>query len=150
MIAETDSQLPLPLIDAYKGTTYRANADNGLVELRIGIRSRELLNLYERQGLDSNIARSSALITAWNPYSEERNASENAAANAALEAELRAYGLPYFHGEGQGTDPQWAPEASFLAFGLTQQAAIDLGRRYNQNAIVFAGDDGIPHLLLLR
>ena len=27
--------------------------------------------------------------------------------------------------------------------------AIDLGRRYDQNAIVFAGDDAVPHLLLL-
>jgi hypothetical protein len=147
---DTESQLPLALIDAYKGTTYRANAGAEWVELRIGIRSRDLLNLYERQGQDTNISRSAAFITAWNPFSEERTPSENAAANAALEADLRACGLLYFHGEGQGSDPQWAPEASFLALGLTKQAAIDLGRRYDQNAIVFAGDDAVPHLMLLR
>jgi hypothetical protein len=96
------------------------------------------------------VPRSATFITAWNPFSEECCAQENATANAALEDDLKAQNRPYFHGEGQGTDPQWAPEASFLALGLTQQAAIDLGRRYDQNAIVFAGDDAVPHLLLLR
>ena len=67
-----------------------------------------------------------------------------------IEADPRACGLPYFHGEGQGTDPRWAPEASFLALGLTQQAAIDFGRHHDQNAIVYAGDNAAPRLLLLR
>ena len=65
-------------------------------------------------------------------------------------ADLKARGFAYFHGEGQGTDPQWAPEAFFLALGLTRQAAIALGGRYEQNAIVHAGDDAVPRLLLLR
>ena len=149
-MAESDSQLPRALIDAYEGTSYRANAGAKWVELRIGIPSRDLLNLYDRQGPNANIARSAAFITAWNPFSEERTISENAAANAAMEANLQACGLLYFHGEGQGTDQQWAAEASFLVLGITRQAAIDLGRRYDQNAIVHAGDDAVPRLLLLR
>ena len=144
------TEITQALIDAYKGTTYRANAGATWVELRIGIRSKDLLKLYERQGPDENITHSAAFLTAWNPFSGERSPCENAAANAALEADLKARGLAYFHGEGQGSDPQWAPEASFLALGLTRQAAIALGRRYQQNAIVHAGDDAVPRLLLLR
>ena len=89
-MAEADSQLPRALIDAYEGASYRANAGAEWVELRIGIPSRDLLNLYDRQGPNANIARSAAFITAWNPFSEERTISENAAANAAMEANLRS------------------------------------------------------------
>lgn len=114
MVAEADSQLPRALIDAYKGTTYSANAGAERVKLRIGIRSRGLLNLYERQSQNANIARSAAFITAWNPFSEKCCARENAAANGALEDDLKARGLPYSCGEGHGADPTWATNASFL------------------------------------
>ncbi len=149
-VADVDSCLPRPLIVAYRGTAYRAKAGNDLVDLRIGTRSNVLLDLYDWQTSNASAPRSATFITGWNPFSEDCCDQENAAANAALEGVLKTRGHPYFHGEGHGSDQIWAPEASFLAIGLTRQAAIDLGRRYDQNAIVFASEDAVPHLLLLR
>ena len=41
-------------------------------------------------------------------------------------------------------------EASYLIFGLTLEAAKMLGMRLEQNAIVWAGVDAVPQLILLR
>jgi hypothetical protein len=59
-------------------------------------------------------------------------------------------GITYFPGEGQGEDPSWLAEASFLVLGLGREEASDLGRKYGQNAIVWVGSDGVPELVLLR
>ncbi len=64
--------------------------------------------------------------------------------------DMSAMGITYFPGEGQGEDPSWPAEASFLALGIDREAASDLGRKYGQNAIVWIGSDGLPELVLLR
>lgn len=54
--------------------------------------------------------------------------------------------------EGEGRDPSeaWAGEKSFLALGLDLETSQVLGRKFGQNAIVWAGADAIPRLILLR
>jgi Protein of unknown function (DUF3293) len=44
----------------------------------------------------------------------------------------------------------WPPELSFFALGISERAARDLGRRFDQDAVVWAGADAVPRLLLLR
>ncbi len=54
---------------------------------------------------------------------------------------------------GVGSDPGSAwqdEEASVLVLGLDRIAACEWGRRYEQNAVLWAGINAIPRLLLLR
>jgi hypothetical protein len=41
-----------------------------------------------------------------------------------------------FPGEGVGDDRTWPPERSTLVLGIEREAAISLGRRFGQRAIV--------------
>jgi hypothetical protein len=51
---------------------------------------------------------------------------------------------------GQHPSNAWAGEESFLCFGISLEAAKALGRRFEQNAIVWSAADAIPQLILLR
>ena len=53
-------------------------------------------------------------------------------------------------GEGVGTDGAWPAEKSFFVFGVDLETARMLGVRYRQNAVVWAAEDAIPKLVLLR
>jgi hypothetical protein len=69
---------------------------------------------------------------------------------ALLKCELEALGATVFEGVGQGDDLAWPGEASYLALGLSRDQACLLGRKYQQNAIVWIGTNGTPELVLLR
>lgn len=127
------------LIAAYRKADY---AVRGGPVLRIGEPSAELASLLARQG-----ARTAAFVTGANPRGEPRSH----AANEAAMAELRA-AVSYSTLEGEGRDPQggWGPEPSLLVLGIPRAEAEALGRRFEQNAIVFVGQGAAPELLLLR
>ena len=74
------------IIAAYRATKYRVHS-NPEFTLRVDEQSEELLKLY---GLSR--ASSAALITAWNPFSEEKSPSENNQKNALLRADLETFG----------------------------------------------------------
>ncbi len=142
--APVESRLPEGLIEAYLKTEYRAVVDGAAITLRIGAQSSGILSLFEQSNTGC-----AAFITAENPYSEPQTPEVNAERQQQLGSDLSAMGITYFPGEGRGEDPVWAPEASFLALDMDRQAAINLGRKYGQNAIVWVGSDGVPDLLLL-
>jgi hypothetical protein len=54
--------------------------------------------------------------------------------------------------EGLGQHPTnaWEGEESFLVLGISLAKASEVGRKYNQNAIVWIDTDAIPQLILLR
>jgi hypothetical protein len=141
--ASVESRLPEELIEAYLKTEYRAVVDGAAIALRVGAQSSGILSLFEQSKTDC-----AAFITAENPYSEPQTPAANAERQQQLGSDLSAMGITYFPGEGQGEDPAWTPEASFLALGIDREAASDLGRKYGQNAIVWVGSDGVPELLL--
>ena len=92
----------------------------------------------------------SAYITALNPFSRALDVAANAERHAALGRELEQRSLASIEGLGQHPSNQWPGEASYLVFGLTLEAAKTLGTRLEQNAIVMAGADAVPQLILLR
>jgi len=53
-------------------------------------------------------------------------------------------------GEGVGPDQAWPAEKSLFVFGVDLETARMPGVRYRQNAVVWAGEDAIPKLVLLR
>jgi putative PIN family toxin of toxin-antitoxin system len=127
------------LIDSYERALYALDA--GPV-LRIGVRDASLDRLLEAHGVEQ-----AAFITSANPRGEERAQAINEAGMAALRESLAWRWLP-----GEGRDPagRWRAEPSVLVLGIPRAEAEALGRRLEQNAIVFVERGGAPELVLLR
>lgn len=141
----SEPQISKALIQAYLGTAYSAQTAFGGINLKIGVRSGEIVRLFAASGADC-----AAFITAENPYSEPQTPAANGERQRRLGDELAALGFTHFPGKGQGEDPNWPAEASFLVLGMGKEEASDLGRKYGQNAMVWIGADGVPELVLLR
>ena len=132
-------------IDAYLVTQYRvAWAGAGFI-LQIGTRSADLAAVYRTTGTASAL-----FITAFNPLGRARPDDENIADHQRLRAELLAGATLFAEGEGADPSGAWPAEKSFLVLGVDERDARALGTRYRQDAVVWAGPDALPHLLLLR
>lgn len=134
-------------IRAYEQTDYRIAWRESAFVLKIGRASAELRALYAQTGTASAL-----FITAFNPLGSMVSDAANAQAHERLRGDLAALGVAHEEGEGVGTDAQedWPAEKSFLALGVDEARAGELGRRYGQDAVVWADADGVPRLLLLR
>lgn len=55
-----------------------------------------------------------------------------------------------YEGHGVGEDPKWEPELSLLIIGITKIDAILLGKKFEQNAIVYGTINTLPELLILN
>lgn len=150
------SEISGDLIAAYRSTEYRiesgAESGCGAITLRIDQHSEPLSRLFAASG-----HRCGAFITACNPFSVPQTHEENLAACARLQDTLgrRLRGCPVKAGqilEGTGCDPTgtWPAEKSFLALGLDLETSKAVGKEFGQNAVVWAGSDAIPRLVLLR
>ena len=85
-------------------------------------------------------------ITAWNPFSRALTLDENTSLNKKLESDLNNYIV--FPAEGKDTLGDWPPEISFFVANISKEQAIFLGKKYEQNAIVY-GEINSPATLLL-
>jgi hypothetical protein len=94
--------------------------------------------------------KSAAFITACNPYSRSTSSEENEARGRRLRLDIQRLGLTHFEGQGRDPSGQWPPEDSLLVLGLSRESALELGARYEQNALLWADTDAVPRLLLLR
>jgi len=127
------------LIESYERALYAL--DSGPV-LRIGVHTPDLDRL-----LDAHKAGTASFVTAANPRGEARPHAENEAATAALKASLA---LPWLSGEGRDPEGRWSAEPSVLVLGISRSDAEALGRRLEQNAIVFVERGRAAELVLLR
>ena len=139
-----ESIIDAAMVQAYRETEYRVHGD-GPFTLQIGEASAALAAAHKRHRVDC-----SAYITALNPFSRALDVAANAERHAALGRELDQRSLSSIEGVGQHPSNPWPGEASYLVFGLTLEAAKTLGTRREQNAIVWAGADAVPQLILLR
>ena len=78
--------------------------------------------------------------------SEEKNSE----LQKQLEEEIKFRGLTYIPGEGKHPVGDWPGESSFLIFDLSLESAKTLGKKFNQNAVVWCDKDAVPQLILLR
>ena len=131
-------------LQAYRETHYRVLGDSPLT-LHVDAESADLRLLHARYQ-----SRCSAFITACNPLGRVAAAPLNAQRQQALLVELSRRKLAVIPGIGQHPTNPWPGEPSFLVPGLTRRSAQALGRRFEQNAIVWSGFDAVPKLILLR
>lgn len=144
ILSSTTTAIDPATVQAYRETEYRVRCDPPLI-LHVGQASDALLSLFTSHGVDS-----AAFITACNPYSQIIDAAANLDRQNKLAAELSRRGLHFFPGVGQHPSNSWPGEAGFLTLGLYRQAAIRLGKDFEQNAIIYCGAEAIPELILLR
>jgi len=140
--------LDASLIQAYRETNYGVgiNEDpHGGFTLMVGSVSAHLLALHKRHGLDC-----SAYITPCNPLGKAHSPAANETHVTSMRAQLQKRSLRWQAGTGVHPDGQWDGEHSFLILGLSLEPAKSIGMEYRQNAIVWAGKDAVPKLVLLR
>ena len=127
------------LIEAYESAVYVLDA--GTV-VRIGSHSADIDQLLQAHGVAS-----AAFVTAANPRGEERASAANEVAMAELRGSLA---WPWLPGEGRDPAGRWSAEPSLLILGISRAEAEALGRRLEQNAIVYVEKGDAAELVLLR
>lgn len=130
-------------LDAYRATRYLVDTGSAWITLRIGLYNEDLALLHARHATPC-----SCFVTACNPFGVEARPEANEQACRDLLAWLVGEGLVCFRGEGRGDDRDWLPEPSYLVLGVDRDRALELCRRFHQNAVVWTGEDATPQLLL--
>lgn len=139
------TEIPRDKIEAYLDAHYRVGVGPDAFVLRVGQYSPELASLYEQNSCDCAL-----FITAFNPFGRKQDDAANHVAHARLGEDLRVVAAHLIEGDGADPTGQWPAERSYLAFGIDADAARVLGRRFQQDAVVWIGNDAVPQLLLLR
>jgi len=141
--AETPgSRIAPELVAAYRAARYEVAAG---FDLAISTPSAALAAWHTGHGVSC-----SALITACNPASQPHSQQQNQNATRKLETALLRRKLAFSPTLALDSEGNWPAEPGFLIAGLAREAAMALGRRFGQNAIVWAGADAVPGLVLLR
>ncbi len=127
---------------AYRRTEYRVRAPEGTFTIHIGARCEVLEALLREVG-----ARSWAFVTACNPRSQPLSDEVNARRQAQLLAMLSEQERALIPGEGVDPAGDWPAEASVLILDIERDEALELGRVWDQNAIVYGEGNGSAELL---
>ncbi len=91
-----------------------------------------------------------AFVSASNPYSSILPEDENALRHKDLMEEVKAMKFRYCEGIGIPSDESWKAEKSLLILDITKKEAIELGKKYNQNAIVVGRINQAPELIFCK
>ena len=123
---------------AYQQAIYEVYNDRQTIQLRIGEYSPQLNRLLEKYNCTTW-----TIITAFNPYSQRLSESENSQRHQSLIEFLQPLQLTIIDALGRDKSGSWTPEKSFFILGIDRLKAIDIGRNFEQNAIVY-GELGKP------
>lgn len=124
----------LTLTTAYEQTNYR------ILDPEIIIKCGEFnasIDAYMKQIGKRNWT----FITASNPKSKQQSAKHNGWSNANLEMDLAKTKCVYTYGIGEAINGDWPGEESFIVFNMSLDTAINLAKKYNQNAILIGRID---------
>ena len=129
------------LIESYINTKYKVFEPTLTIE--IGKLNQDLDGLLIKHN-----SKEWAFITAYNPYSRILNDEEN----KLLHSELKELTKNYitFEGHGVGEDQTWEPEISLFIIGISKDDASKIGKKFEQNAIVFGELNNPSELLILN
>ncbi|WP_035055524.1 DUF3293 domain-containing protein [Andreprevotia chitinilytica] len=128
---------------AYRATRYTVPS-LGLV-VRIGELHPDMDALLNREGVPGW-----AFVSAANPRSGALCENENLARHQNLLDQLAASSYVYFEGLGEPATADWTPELSVLILDIERDAALDIARSYEQNAIVYGPPGHEAELLWVK
>jgi hypothetical protein len=132
----------LALEAAYRHTTYRVEMDGASYPMRIGRPHRALDRALRAAG-----ATRWACITAFNPQSLALPARDNRRRDAALKRRLRESGIRWHPTEAVADDGAWNPELGVFALGVSRAWAQQIGREFDQTAVVWGRVGGKAELV---
>ncbi len=132
------------LLKAYYQALYGVRLSTGEITLKVGERNQRLIDLLQQYQFSDW-----AYLTAANPKSELLNDEENNLRNQNLTLILNKEKYLYFEGEGRSSQGTWPAEKSFLVLGISAKKACQLGKCFQQNAILIGTSLGIPVLRIL-
>ena len=132
------------LYRAYRATRYRVNGSGHAFDLAIDQASPMLAGLFLEHGVSDG-----AYLTAHNPRSRQVEPAHNRAMQSLLLDRVRESGLTAVEGIGLDPADAWQGEDSVLILGAGFSMACVLAREFDQEALVFAGSDAVPRLVLL-
>lgn len=75
------------------------------------------------------------IITAFNPGGKEHTPEENEEFNKHLRDDLKRYEIEEKEGEYKKM-----PETTFKVSGIGRKELVDLGKKYNQNSVIWNGE----------
>lgn len=119
------------LEEAYMNTNYVVQHEPNQLVIRIGETNSELDKLLKNHGSGTW-----TFLTAYNPFSKSLTNEENKTRQENLIKELESQNFYFLIGYGQGEGGDWPAEPSVFIFDVDREAAILLGKKYGQNAIV--------------
>ena len=135
--------LPDTLLKAYRETHYHVNSDPSFI-LHPGVYCAELAQLHSQFQVTS-----SAVITAWNPYSKMLSEEVNSQRHRQLCDAVSSMDLRPLSAIGQHPSGNWPGEESLFILGIELSEASELGKRFDQNAIVYSPVDAVPTIVML-
>jgi len=141
----SESKIAPEKIRAYRATDYRLGHTVKDIVLAVGMRSCQLAKLFTDKGVNCG-----AFLTAYNPRGSQQTDSQNELAHAKLAAKLKIHTLEAIEGSGSEEGTEWPSEKSFFALGLKRDDSIEIGKYFDQDAIVWIGENAVPELILLR
>ncbi len=133
------------LFEAYLKTDYIVRDETINLTLRIDEKNSDLEDL-----LVKNESNSAAFLTAYNPFSQLLSRAENEKRQEELVSLLKEKGCKFLYGCGESQTDDWAPEPSVLILGIDCQTALELARRFEQNAFLFIEKGSAPKLISSR
>ena len=144
MIKKEKTKIDSSLLNEYRAASYHIYSNPPFI-FKVGQYSADLkilMNNYKKN--------TAAFVTAFNPQSKELILKENQIRNRQLEQEIRLLDFFYIKGDGRCNESETVGEESFLIFGITRDQSTYLAMNYDQNAIIWCGEDAKPQLLLVR
>ena len=131
-------------IQAYRETDYRVAGERPFM-LHVGIQSAQLLREFDSRGVHSG-----AFITAFNPYSIPLGEEANEVRDRNLLLLLKAKGYQSTPGIGVHPSNGWPGEESHMVWGIDKETASHIAASFQQNAFIWAGEEGMPELIVSR
>lgn len=131
--------------DAYSTAEYHLLLDRDYV-VRIGLFDRNVQEALQRE---CNLRREWAIITPCNPRSVRAREELNLFYCNELRYELEQGGGEWFKALNRDPDGLWPDEPGFLVVDADRPWLMDLGRRFQQNALVAAKLHEAPRLIWL-
>jgi hypothetical protein len=130
-----------PLMEAYLRAVYRLRLPAGAVDVAF---TRFATPVQAGAAPPAPLPARWAFVTAYNPMSCPKDDAENRARDAALGEAIRAAGLAAARAEGRAPEGDWR-EPGWALLDAARDAALDLGRRFGQRAILWglAGRAGV-------
>jgi hypothetical protein len=126
------ARVDVALKRAYEQAIYEVYYGQETLKIYIGKRCPPIDDLIVRGNLSTW-----ALITAANPYSQPLSELENQQRHHQLIKHLEKLKLSWLPALGKDLKEIWTPEQSLLIFGIERSLAIAIGRKFEQNAIVY-------------